>query len=326
MRKRRVPAGSHSAHEERVVAAAGPGEREERIVELVCAQHGIVTRSQLLEIGLTPSAIRRRLATRRLIRIHRGVFGIGPLLPPHAPLMAAVLACGPDAVLSHRSAAVLFGIAAPSPDADPVDVSIPLPLGRVRPGVRIRRVRRLDPDERTRHEGIPITTPSRTLVDVAVGLQEPELERIVARAEREGLIGRNELETIARRYRRHRAAGRIRAIVQRAGGPSFTRSEAEARFLALVRRSRLPAPRVNVDVAGFEIDFLWPEVNVAVEVDGYRFHASRPSFEADRRRTTRLAALGIQVVPGTRPQGVIPGDRQSAGVETAQRRRSLRQA
>jgi very-short-patch-repair endonuclease len=204
-------------------------------------------------------------------------------------------------VLSHVSAAELFGLV-DAPDGtpeSPVHVSVPLPGGRVRTGIRLHRVRRLDPDERTLREGIPVTAPLRTIVDLAPGAHPRQLERAIAHAEREGLVATGDLDTIATRYRGRPAAGLLRQVIDQAGGPRLTRSEAERRFLELVRRARLPMPRSNVPVAGYEIDFLWPEHGLAVEVDGYRFHGSRARFENDRRRSAQLASLGIQVIPLT---------------------------
>ena len=272
---------------------------EERIGAIAATQHGVITRRQLLDLGIRPGVIQRRVLGGRLRRLHRGVFAVGPLLPAHARPMAAVLACGPEAVLSHRSAAALFGLVDSADDGDTIDVAVPLPVDRARPGVRVRRLRRLALDERTTHEGIPVTTPARTLLDLAAVARPPELERALARAERGGLATPDEMIRLAERHRHRPGIRVLDFILRHAGGPSLTRSEAEARFLSLVRRSRLPAPSTNVTVDAYEIDFLWPDHGVAVEVDGYRYHASRPSFEADRRRASRLAALGIQVVPLT---------------------------
>lgn len=274
--------------------AASRREIEERIVAVASGQHGVVTRAQLLEIGVADRSIAHRLVTGRLSTLHRGVYGVGPFVPPAAPLMAAVLACGPRAVLSHRSAAALHQLLA-APPAIP-SVTEPRPSCRRRPGIRVWRVRRLDDDETTRREGIPVTVPLRTLIDLAVELDENALERVIARAERERLVTDGDLRAALERYRGRAGFRRFRVVLGRIGGPSFTRSEAEARFLALIRRARLPAPRSNVHIAGYEVDFLWPELQLAVEVDGYRYHGARARFEADRRRAATLAAHGIQVV------------------------------
>lgn len=276
---------------------------EERIGGVTRAQHGVVTRAQLVDAGLAPGAIRHRIASGRLRVLHRGVYATGPMLLPHARDMAAVLACGPEALLSHRSAAAASGLIEPIGD-QPVDVTVPHPFDRGRPGIRVRRSARLAVDERTCRDGIPITSVARTLIDLGTVLPEHRLERCIAHAEREGLVTRAELLECITRHRGRVGIRRVRAVVERAGGPSLTRSEAERRFLTLVRTAGLPSPGTNVAVGEYEVDFLWREHGIAVEIDGYRFHSSRPRFEADRRRAASLAALGIQVIPLTWAQVV----------------------
>ena len=222
---------------------------------------------------------------------------MGPVTPPRAHLIAAVLACGPRAVLSHASAGALWGINEATGTA--IDVTVPRPLDRRHDGIRLHRPRALHDDERTEREGIPVTTPLRTLADLASVRTARDLERDIARAERAGLVRPADLSSLAERYAARPGSAALRAVVGVVHGPQLTRSEAEVRFLALVRRANLPAPRVNATLSGLEIDFLWPDHGLAVEVDGYRFHDSRASFERDRHRNARLAANGIQVIPLT---------------------------
>lgn len=172
---------------------------------------------------------------------------------------------------------------------------------------------RLDLDERTVLDGIPVTVPTRTLVDLATVVPGRELERALARAEREQLVDRKEMSLLTTRYAGRAGAPAVRGILEAEGGPALTRSEAEERFLALVRQARLPVPETNVLVAGHEIDFLWREEGVAVEVDGYRYHASRVRFESDRRRAAHLAAHGIHVIPLTWRQ--VVEDRVATAVQ-----------
>ena len=270
-------------------------EIERVITEHAARQHGVVTVTQLVAAGVHPSAIRRRIESGRLARLHRGVFGVGTLLPPRASLIAAVLACGPHAVLSHGSAAFLHGLLDEQPDG--IDVTVPLPGGRSRPRLRIHRVRPLPDEDTTTCDGIPVTTVARTLRDVAAVFDDALLERVIASAERDMMMPPDALDALRDTVRARPGAARLNRVLGRLAGPSFTRSEAERRFLALLRRARLPPPRTNVELGGFEIDFLWPDLGVAVEVDGYRFHGSRTRFETDRRRNARLAAMGVQVVP-----------------------------
>lgn len=280
---------------------------EEAITATARRQHGVVTRVQLLELGIRPGAIRCRMASGRLRRLHRGVYLVGPIMPPHAREMAAVLACGPAAVLSHRSAATLWGLTAAGAEDAPVDVAVPHGHDRRRPGIRVHRIGGLGPEEWTRRSGIPVTAPARTLLDFAGVAGRRELERAVARAERERLLSRAELLALVVDAGGRRGIATLRAVLGVGGGPMLTRSEAEAEFLALIRKARLPAPEANVRIEGYEVDFLWRAERIAVEIDGYRYHASRSSFERDRRRAAHLAAHGIQVIPLTWRQVVDDG-------------------
>lgn len=295
---------------------------DERIDALARGQNGVVTRAQLLRLGVPPGVIRRRARAGRLRRAHRGVYLVGPIPPPWSRETAAVLACGPEAVLSHWSAASLWKLVSP-PDADaPIDVIVPAGENGPRAGIRVRRVAALEPDERTSLHGIPITTPERTLLDLASVARPREVEHAVARAEREGLVDSSGLTRLPERYRGRKGVALLRAVLKRHGGPAFTRSEAEVRFLGLLRKAHLPAAEVNVRVAGFELDFFWRAERIAVEVDGYRFHGSRSSFERDRRRSTRLAAQGIQVIPLTWKQ--IAEDEVATAVQLGQALMSAR--
>lgn len=286
---------------------------ETRIAQIAAAQNGVVTRGQLLAAGLSASAIQRRTAAGRFSTLHRGVYGTTSFLPSDARLTAAFLACGAGSVISHRSAAELWEIL-PSTTGE-VDVALPGATHRCLHGIRIHRVR-LGPAEATTRRGIPTTTPARTLVDIAARVDRETLERAVAAAERERLVTRSELTALVERHRGRPGITTVRGLVEKITGPNLTRSEAERRFLSLIRRARLPAPHTNVRVEEFEIDFFWPDHDLAVEVDGYRYHGSRVRFEADRQRATRLASLGIHVVPVTWRQ--IVDDELVTAVQLAQ--------
>jgi very-short-patch-repair endonuclease len=266
---------------------------EDRISAIARSQHGLITRSQLLEAGVRSSAIGRRAVGGRLRRLHRGVYLVGPILPPRGRELAAVLACGPRACLSHISAGGLWGFAA-APDAGPVHVRVPGGRGGDRPGIRVHGTEALAPDERQVVNRIPVTAPGRTLLDLAAVVGRKEFERAVARAERKGLIDRDGLSALAERSKGLKGAPALREIVE--AGATFTRSEAERRFLELVRNARLPLPESNVTLHGYEVDFLWRKDRVIVEVDGFRYHSSSFTFERDRQRNARLAGHGFQVI------------------------------
>ncbi len=268
---------------------------EERIAAAAAEQHGVVTHRQLMAAGLSRSAVARRLQSGRMRALHRGVYLASPVLMTHTREMAAVLATGPGSVVSHLSAAVLWGLR-PAGGADvPIEVTVAASRGPRR-GMCIHKVRRLEPDERTLLDGIPVTTPARTLVDLAPALGRRELEGVLARAEREGLVGREALTALLARFRRRAGIPGLAALLAIPGGPALTRSAAEARLLALIREAELPPPECKVTIGRYEVDFLWRAPAVAVEVDGFRYHSSRPSFEGDRRKDAQLVADGIMVL------------------------------
>jgi very-short-patch-repair endonuclease len=162
-------------------------------------------------------------------------------------------------------------------------------------GVRIHRVRDLRPDEVTEVDGIPVTTPARTLLDISETLTAREVEQALAKALRMHLVTREEMYQMVERHPRHPGA-RLLRLLGAEGGPSFTRSEAEEKLLEITRSARLPAPELNVKVLGHEVDFLWRNARLVAEVDGYAFHASRISFAADRQRDAELTAAGYRVL------------------------------
>ena len=280
----------------------GPGPKaamDARVVGLAGRQHGVVARRQLRELGLTSRMVGRRVEDGTLRRVHRGVYLLGaldgPLRPRLAPEMAAVLACGDDARVSHRSAGWLWGFWPCRPPRGP-DVAVPWETRRARAGVTVRRTRSLPSSDGTTAEGIPVTTPARTLRDLATVVTPGELNRAAARAERLGLV---DAETIADLVADHGArpgAATLRAALGDGRSLVLTRSEAEELLLALLRRFGLPTPETNVRIAGYEVDCLWPALGVAVEVDGFAHHGSRRSFDDDRRRDAELAAAGVQVI------------------------------
>lgn len=289
---------------------------EERIAAIGERQHGVVQRRQLLAAGVTPDMVASRLGSGGLRRVFTGVYLLGhlrgPLEPPLAPQMAAVLACGPGVLVSHRCAAELLelgprphraiGEGRPTPPRSgirrrpPVDIAFP--RGRTpsrRPGIRAHRAT-LEPGDASAVEGIPVTSPTRTILDLAAVATSRELERAVARAERLGLIDEGQLERLVARSRGRRGALLLRSVVQRGGGALLTRSEAEARFVDLVRGTGLPPPQTNVLIHGYEVDFYWPGQRVTVEVDGFAYHGSRRSFANDRRRDADLLGVGIRTL------------------------------
>lgn len=209
--------------------------------------------------------------------------------------MAAVLASGPHARASHRSAAWLWGLGARPSGSSSVEVKVP--AGRLvrRPGIRAYRSRGLDAVEPVILHGIPATAATETLVDLARVLTARELERAVARAERENLVGMAELAVVVERIGRGPGIGTLAWLLAQDGGPSFTRSDLESRFMEEIRAFGLGAPQLNAWRCGFELDAYWHDARLAVELDGEAYHRSWRSQENDRNRDSALAAQGIQV-------------------------------
>jgi len=266
------------------------------IEKLAASQHGVVTRHQLLSAGLDRGAVARRVRAGRLRRVHRGVYQVGPVPAARSREMAAVLACGPTAAISYSSGARMHQIPVPGRKSDPVDVSVPAHVARFRPGVCVHRVQSLGETDVTRVQGIPVTTPVRTLVDLAAVLAARDLERAVSFALREQDMDRASLEACARRLQPRAGIPLLLKLLSSEGGPAFIRSEAEARFLDLIRGSGIPTPKTNVRVCGSEVDFYWPKERVILEVDGYQYHKTRARYHGDRARDRGYAAEGFVVI------------------------------
>jgi very-short-patch-repair endonuclease len=272
---------------EEAVAECDVLHRDRALAAIAARQLGLVTTTDLTTAGITRGALARRIAAARLRLLYRGVYVLGPVLVPNARQLAAVLSCGTDAVLSHHTAAALWGIR-PDTGGD-IDVTVTRQL-RPRVGIHIHRARALDQRDVTLRHGIPVTTPARTLRDLAAVLDRRSLARALEEAEVQRLVNRRSLT--AQRGRRGAAA--LRAVLQSADEPAFTRSEAEAKLLALIRKARLPTPEVNARIGGYEVDFLWREQGLVVEVDGFAYHSTRQAFERDRRKDADLQAKGLR--------------------------------
>jgi len=273
------------------------------------AHYGVVDRGELLALGLSADAIGRRVRSGRLRPLHRGVYAVGHrALRPEAFWLAAVRACGDGAVLSHASAAALWQLR-PSA-AVVIDVSVPRAGGRRRSGVRVHRCGALRLEEVTTCSAIPITTPARTLLDLAAVQPRRVVERATDQAEVLRLFDLDALRTVVEAHRGRPGAPVLASVLDHhAVGSTLTRSELEERFLALCDAHAVPRPQINTVVCGMEVDFHWPRRRLVVELDGYRFHATRAAFERDRRRDAVLAAAGIRVLRFTHRQlTTSPGD------------------
>jgi very-short-patch-repair endonuclease len=277
-----------------------PGERaaqrERAIQQLAARQHRLVSLPQLKVLGLTASAVRNRVAAGKLQRVHHGVYAVGlAQLSIQGIYMAAVLACGSKAVLSHRSAAAHLELR-PS-NRVMVDVTAPGRTGKGRNGIDVHRATGLDERDITTVDGIPCTTVARTLLDLATRIDEAALVRTIEQAEKLRIFDLRAVVDVTRRAGDRRGAPKLRkAIAAYTPEPAFTRSELEKRFLALCRAAQVPMPRANNATDRDEIDFTWPDRRLMVEADSLRHHGTRAAFERDRRRDQRLTAAGWRVV------------------------------
>jgi very-short-patch-repair endonuclease len=269
---------------------------EKEVAELASSQHGLVTRAQLLAIGVTAGAVRQRVRTERLRPVQRGVYRLGPLVSAREREMGAILACGAHAVVSHRNAAVLRLLLPQQGAPTVVEVTVRLEDRRRRPGIRVHCAPTLRPDEISAVEGIPTTTAARTLLDLAGVVTPRTLEGALARALRRELATAEQLFSLIERHPRRPGVRVLRALLEPSRALALTESRAEERFLRWVDRAQLPRPETNVELAGYVVDFLWRAERVVVEVDGFTFHSSRSQFEKDRRRDGHLSALGFHVI------------------------------
>jgi hypothetical protein len=268
------------------------------IAEIAERQHGVVARKQLLKLGVGRRAIAHRMGSGRLRVIHRGVYAVGhAALSTEARWMAAVLAAGEGAALSHRSAGALWGLRATASGRPEVTVERWLPSRRL---LLIHQAA-LPADEVTVERGIPVTTVPRTLLDLATVLDRRQAERAFEEAEVRRLDDALSLADLVERYPGRRGTGVIRTILA-AGriGSTVTRSELEERFLAFLELPSLPSPELNVPIAmrgsWIVVDCVWRGSGLIVELDGRASHGTAAAFERDRARDRALQAAGWRVL------------------------------
>jgi very-short-patch-repair endonuclease len=246
-----------------------PAVGEAAIVARARRRHGVVTTADLLHAGFGRNAITARVERGWLRRVHRGVYLVGALESALTKPAAALLATGPDAALSHRTAATLWNLLPPEP-TEPIHITLLNANRRSRQGVRIHRAAKM---ETRTVQGLRIASPAQTL---------------------EQLLGDD--------YERAYNEAQILRLIPRDDRDGMTRSDAERELLALIRRAGLPAPRTNVKVRGHEVDLYWPEHRLVVEFDGWTYHSTRAAFERDRERDAALQLAGERVIRVTHRQ------------------------
>jgi predicted transcriptional regulator of viral defense system len=273
--------------------------RHGELAELATTQHGVVATRQLDALGYTKSSVAKAAKVGRLHRVHRGVYVVGQRsLTWHGHCMAAVLASYPS-VASHLSAAWLWGLLRYRPETIHVTSRSP------RPGKRpfVVHTAQLARKDLARRERIPVTSLSRTILDVAVTSRQRTVRRHLQLAEDLKLFDLREMEDLLSRTKGHQGQAKVRAAMAlHDERPVFTRSGLERRFLEVVCEAGLPEPSMNLFVAGFEIDAWWEAERFGVELDVYETHGSRLSFEEDRERDDALLHAGIETTRVTGPR------------------------
>jgi very-short-patch-repair endonuclease len=262
-------------------------------------QHGVVSRSQLLSLGLSGDAIRHRIAVGRLHPLWRGVYAVGrPTVSQRGRWMAAVLSCGAGALLSHRSAAGLWGVLRPFPE---LEVTVPRWRVPRRPGIVVHRRSDHGADQRRVIDGIPVTDIVTTLVDLGSCATQAQLLRAINQADRRDLIDASSLRVAIESHSRRPGLVRLRALLDESGF-SLPETLLEQRFLRIVRAAGLPAPECQARVNGYRADFYWPAWKLVVETDGGLDHRTPAQQGKDRRRDQKHAAAGFTPLRFTEAQ------------------------
>ena len=248
----------------------------------------------MLAAGISANTVGRLVRCGRLTQVHRSVYAVsGRVAVPLADETAVLLAMRDGTALSGETAASLWRLIPAGAAGGLIHVTVPgaSPGARLR-GVRTHRTTSLDPRDVRIHQGLPVTSPARTLLDIAPSLSMRALERAVSQALYPKLVKESELADLRRRCVGRRGCRRLAALLDSWDEPAMTRSEAEELFLSLVRAAELPTPEVNTDWESRERDFRWPQARLIVEIDGWASHGQRPAFEGDRRRDAQALALG----------------------------------
>jgi very-short-patch-repair endonuclease len=272
-----------------------PTHRDQAIGGLADRQHGVVSREQLLAAAVGRGAIARGVRAGRLRPLFRGVYAVGHVaLRRQGWWTAALLACGPDAALSHRTAASLWGFL--TGPLFPIDITAASDRGRAHSRIATHRTT-LHPLDALVIDDLRVTTPSRTLVDLATMLKGRALREAVERAQDLRRFDPADLRATLRRTPRRPGTRRLEDLVKlMAPDDDNARSHLERLFLALTRAAKLPRPAINHDIGGRSRDFAWPDHRLVVETDGYRYHSSREARRRDNRRDRELTTLGWRPV------------------------------
>lgn len=273
----------------------GPEPAHGPLADLAKRQHGVVSVEQLLgPLGYSRGEVARAARAAHLHRLHRGVYAVGHTnLTSHGQCLAGVLGAGPLALLSHYSAAWLWGIGSWSPI--PVSVTAPSPRGH-RSSIKMHRSEILTDGDRDVIEEIPVTAIPRTALDLAAEIRHDRLMRLLRRAEELELFDLRRFEALLRRAGGHRGVNRLTRALEIYRPAPFTRSGLELRFFELVDETGLPRPATGFVEAGYELDVYWPDERFAVELDVFETHGSRQAFEEDRLRHEKLKLAEVELI------------------------------
>jgi very-short-patch-repair endonuclease len=279
-----------------ILQVEGAGDRG--LAELAAAQRGVVHRSQLAALGIGRGAVAHRLQIGSLHQILPSVFAVGhPALPALGLEVAALLYVGDDCVLSHATAASVWGLA--QLQTGRVEATLAGRHVRERAGLRVHRVPELHSRDVRLRDGVPVTAPARTLIDMAGLVSDDAVADALAQGRVMRLISDRELNAAMARCLIRAGTARLRRVLRDEHEPTLTRSRFERRLISLTDRAQLPRPGVNVMLHGFLVDAVWRAAKLVLELDSYQFHAHRGAFEIDRKRDQTLAAAGYVVVRAT---------------------------
>jgi very-short-patch-repair endonuclease len=297
--------------------------RDGAVAALAGRQRTIVSHAQLIELGCSPRAISHWVSRGRLHAVFQGVYSVvDGELPPLAREQAALLACGKRAFLSHETAAAIRGMLS----ALPADVEVSV-VGRrcaSRQGIHVHQIKKIDRRELLPHEGLWVSSAPRALLEIAATQTLGDLARALEEGLAKRVLTREDVDAVLARNRPCRGSGRLAALLAGGGGTTITRSEAERRFKRLIRDAGLPAPETNVPFGRYELDFLWRDAGLVVEIDGYRFHTGPNAFRRDREKSLAVKSAGLELLRFTRDHVVHRREFVLAWVagELARRRRA----
>lgn len=282
----------------------------------------MISAVQLHAGGISKRAIERAVRAGRLHPEFRGVYSFGcGVLPPLAREQGALLACGERAFLSHHTSAFIWGLR----KVQPVEVEVSV-VGRSAPsrkGIRVHRIQAVDRQEVRLHQGLWVSSPARAVLEIAAMLPLADLARAIDDGLANRALTRPEIDAVLARHAGYRGAGRLATVLTGGGGTTITRSEAEKRFLRLIRAARLPPPKTNQPFGRFELDFVWPRERLVVEIDGYQFHSGPASFHRDHEKDLAARDAGLDVLRFTRDHVVKQSEAVLARVAGELARRAL---